>query len=85
MDRIYMQIPSCGFFTRAHDGIGIWSYFYSMRFIDIYRTKKLRSSDSLEISRKKSITVTEQVPRQGPVGLVQILRGWVTRGSFHRF
>ena len=80
-----MQNPSRGFFTRAHDGIGIRSYFYSMRFIDIYQTKKLRSSDLLEISRKKSITVTEQVPRQGPGGLVQILRGWVTSGSFHRF
>ena len=80
-----MQNPSCGFFTRAHDGIGIRSYFYLMRFIDIYQTKKLRSFNSLGIGRNKSITVTEQVPRRGPVGLVQILLGGSLEGSFHRF
>ena len=80
-----MQIPSRGFFTRPYDGIGIRSYFYSMRFIDIYRTKKLRSFNSLGIGRNKSITVTEQVPRRGPVGLVQILGGGSLGGHFVAF
>ena len=79
-----MQNPSRGFFKPAHDGIGIQSYFYSMRFIDIYQTKKsgvLICSGSA----KKLITVTEQVPRGRLVGLVQILRGGSLGTDLHSF
>ena len=59
-----------GFFTRAHDGIGISKYFYLTRLLCTQKVEKVRFKNSLGNDPKKLRTVPGPVLRPGPLGLV---------------